>query len=488
MTHISTSVVITALVALFIPSAPLPSQSAAASIRWEPYTVKSDNHSEAAELGRLLVPTRHAQPSGATMTLALVRLKSLSPTPAAPIIYLDGGPGGSGVSTFAIPEMFALYQRLRTVADVIVVSQRGTGQSSPRPTCPSSGPLLDDTFTTVARMREVFMPRFAECAQRVRSAGADLGAFNTEESADDIEAVRVALGADKISLLGFSYGTHLGLSVMRRHGAHVARAVLSNVEGPDQTQKLPSVFDTQLDAIAAIARADAAAGRDMPDLVDALKRLLAKVRAEPIALTLGPADKPRRILVGEAGLLYILRRDIGDTNDTPWIPSFVYETLNGNYARLTQMAARRFPPLEGAMNLMGEATDCASGVSAARRAVIEAQERTSIWSHMINAPFPEVCDAIGVSALGDAFREPVVSDVPTLLISGTLDSNTPPDQTNDTARTLSRSTHLVVANAGHETPLSTSAVHDVIVDFFTGKDVSGRRVSLPAPKILPIRR
>jgi pimeloyl-ACP methyl ester carboxylesterase len=101
---------------------------------------------------------------------------------------------------------------------------------------------------------------------------------------------------------------------------------------------------------------------------------------------------------------------------------------------------------------------------------------------------PEVCEAIGVPALGDDFRAPLVSAIPTLLISGTLDANTPVAQAEAHRRRLSRSAHLIVTNAGHESTLPVPEVQQVILDFFSDRMVTDRTIVVPVPNIRPVHR
>src|SRR5690606_40308726 len=79
---------------LFSPQAPAESRP---EITWEAYELRTDDGPIAAELGRLQVPERRGAPDARMITLAFARIRSTSPAPGAPIIYLDGGPGGSGV-------------------------------------------------------------------------------------------------------------------------------------------------------------------------------------------------------------------------------------------------------------------------------------------------------------------------------------------------------------------------------------------------------
>ena len=91
----------------------------------------------------------------------------------------------------------------------------------------------------------------------LRAKGIDLAAYNTEASADDLEDLRIALGVPKISLFGFSYGTHLGLAAIRRHPSSIDRVILAGTEGPDDSQKYPHTFDLQLARLAQLEGVDA---------------------------------------------------------------------------------------------------------------------------------------------------------------------------------------------------------------------------------------
>src|SRR4051812_49221940 len=83
-----------------------------------------------AELGRLPVPQNRSKPSGRQIELAFVRFRSTTAIPGPPIVYLAGGPGGSGIATASGPR-FHQFMAMREVADVIALDQRGVGLSKP---------------------------------------------------------------------------------------------------------------------------------------------------------------------------------------------------------------------------------------------------------------------------------------------------------------------------------------------------------------------
>jgi len=210
-------------------------------IKFEPTTVDVDGVGKVpAELGRFSVLEDRSKPQGRRIELVLARLRSTAATPGAPIVYLDGGPGGSGIGIARVPDYYRLFDAMRAAGDVILLSQRGTGFSAPRLACRGDGtPAPLDLFRSADRMAEVLGPRSVACAAELRAKGIDLSAYTTVASADDLEDLRLALGVPKISLFGFRYGTHLGLAAARRHPGSIERLILAGTEGPDHSQKLP---------------------------------------------------------------------------------------------------------------------------------------------------------------------------------------------------------------------------------------------------------
>lgn len=458
-------------------------------IRWEPYHLEvGDTRVDTVELGRLTVPEVRGQEGGAgTVELAFVRLRARTASPGAPIIYLDGGPGGSGVGVAEIPAYHRLFDSLRDVADVILLSQRGTGLSRPRLLCPLVEPLPDDLLTTRARMIEAFTPSAAACAETWRGRGVRLGGYTTVESADDLEALRRALGEERISLLGFSYGTHLALAAVRRHPASIERAVLVGTEGPDHTLKLPSSAERQLRHLSALAAADPNGAAATPDLYAAIDSLLTRLDAEPVSLPIGAGETARTIRLGGDGMRYLLQRDMGDTNDHPIWPAATRLALDGDYRLIAALAARRMREM-GGIPLMGLLMDCASGASDARMARIRAEAATTLQGAMPNQWFPEICALFPEAKLGADYRTPFTSDVPTLFLSGTLDANTPPWQAHEVAWGWPHAEHVLVANAGHESILPEPAAQRIIVDYLAGRSVDTRYVALPSLRFVPVDR
>lgn len=447
----------------------------------------SEGNSIEAENGRLYVPENRSKADSKAIQIAFVRLKSKATSPAAPLIYLAGGPGGSSTQFARNPNALSSWRPLLELGDVVLLDQRGTGMSRPNLQWKPTGPLPSDFFLSRERAIEQVVPICEEAAGHFRGKGVDLSGYTTAESADDINDVRIALGADKVSLLGHSYGTHLGLATIRRHSAHLANVVLVGTEGPNDTRKLPSTYDRQLGSIAKQAANDPGVSAHVPDLAALAREVMQKLEREPVRVTvknpMGGDDVELR--VGRFGLQYILVRDMGDTSDIPVLPRLLHDLKRGDTRILQWFVQKRFNEL-ASLSAMFFVMDASSGATAERWAKINEEAKSSLFGNAMNFLFPEVDAAWGTPDLGDDFRAPITTDVRTLFISGTLDSNTPPSQADAVRKTFKRSTHLVVENGGHEDLMPNAEVKRAVVRFMKGEDVSDVRVAYPALKFVPI--
>ena len=100
----------------------------------------------------------------------------------------------------------------------------------------------------------------------LRDRDIDPWAFTTEQSADDLEALRVGLGAKQLVLWGSSYGTHLAQTMIRRHPDLLENVIICGVEGLHQTYKLPFNADTQFRKLALFAKQQPDIAEQIPDL------------------------------------------------------------------------------------------------------------------------------------------------------------------------------------------------------------------------------
>lgn len=440
------------------------------------------------ELGRLMVKENRQKPDSRLIEISFARMKSTAARPGDPVVYLDGGPGSAASNVARIPEYMRAFLKLREVGDVILLDQRGVGRSKPNLTMLARELLPRDVFTTKEAALRAFRERAAAAVAHFRAQGVDISGYTTAESAHDVEDLRRAINAARLNLVGFSYGTHLGLAVIRYHGAALHRVALIGAEGPNHTQKLPATSDRSLERLSKLVAADPQISPQMPDLLATLRRILARLDKEPalVAITDQRTKQKIEIPVGKFGFQFILKMDLGDASDLPIFPALLATTDRGDYSILSRFVERRYNQFGGGLSVMTLVMDAASGMTRDRAARITREARGALLGDAMNFPFPEINDVAGNPDLGDAFRGPVRTQVPTLFFSGTLDNNTPPEQADEVRRTFKTSTHVVIENAGHESMLTDPRVQQAIVDYLRGGDVSAVKIALPALEFRPI--
>ena len=476
------------LVALLLLLAPMAQAQKAGELKIEPYVFEAANQQRVdAELGHLFVPENRHRPNSRLIELIFVRFKSTAQKPGPPIIYLAGGPGGSGIAA-ARGNRFPLFMAMREIGDVIALDQRGTGISKPNLNCREKIDYPVDKAPKREEVLELFRKQSRACAQYWREQGVDLTGYNTNESADDLETLCQALGAQKISLWAISYGTHLALTTIRRHEKIVHRAILAGIEGPAHTIKLPSNIQQHLANLDKLAKADPNLNQKIPSLLSLMKTVLDRVEREPVTVEVtNPATNQKvKVTVNKFMLQYLTSNLFGGGEGL--LPRNYYLLSKGDFSGVAQLWLRTIGSGVGLGSAMAFMMDCYSGISPERRRQIAREANETLLGEIMDFPFPDVCDAWGNPDLGADFRSPVKSSVPTLFISGTLDVRTPVSNAEEVRQGFHYSTHLIIEGAMHSDPLflSSPKIKDVILEFLREEPLSTTRITLPPLKFTPL--
>jgi pimeloyl-ACP methyl ester carboxylesterase len=474
------------LITFLLFTATAGAQQKAGTIKFKPYTFENAKKEKVeSEFGTLLVPENRSNPQSNLIELAFVRFKSTAKNPGPPIVYLAGGPGGSGIGT-AMGARFPLFMALREIADVIAFDQRGTGYSKPNLSCFERLALpLDVAPTREAAIKEL-RENSRSCISYWRDIQrVDLTGYNTNESADDLEDLRKALGANQISLWSISYGTHLAFATMRRHPKSIHRAILAGTEGPDHTYKLPSNIQKHLEDLAAVIKADPQIGKEIPDFLGLMKSVFDRLDAQPETVEItDPRTKLKvKVIVNKFVMQYIVANNIG-TNVTARFPALFYRASKGDFTNPAQVWLNQTrSEIGSAMSYM---MDCASGQTAARRERIELEAKSTLLADFSNFPFPDVCEEWKAPDLGDAFRAPLSSSVPVLFISGTLDARTPVSNAEEYRKGFTNSTHMIIEGAVHSDPLflSSPQIKDGMMEFLRGQPVTITKITAAPMKFI----
>ena len=464
-------------------------QAADYDLTIEPFIFEAaDGTTVEAEMGTFQVPENRQHDTGNRITLAFIRFKSTNPNPGSPIIYLAGGPGGSGSGT-ARGARFDLFMAFREVADVIAFDQRGTGNSDRLPPCPATWTYPLDEPGEREALLEAVIATARKCASHWKEEGVDLGAYTTSESADDLEALREALGASNISLWGISYGTHLALAALNQHPETIDRVIMAGLEGPDHTIKLPSDQQRMLETIDALVKQDPVMGERMPDFLGVVGSVLDGLEAAPVTVDVVDPETGETVslTIGKFDVQLVSTFFLRGPSNFSGLLSLYLEMQQGDYSGVAPLVLRA--GRSGTLQAMPMAMDAASGVSDARRARIAGEREETLLGDAINFPFPEVAEGLGVPDAGSAFRQDPETDVPALFISGTLDGRTPVHNADEVRAGFSNSTHLVIDGAGHSDPLflSSPRIAEMMLAFLKGESLEDEIITLPPPD-LGVRR
>ena len=407
--------------------------------------------------GYLMVPENRRSENSRMIRLEYVRFPATAETAGPPIIYLAGGPGGSGIET-AKGRRFPLFMAMREFGDVIAFDQRGTGASNDTEFCRSSQFDPADTFLSDEDPLDRQMLALTECMSFWKDAGVDPSGYNTLENVADLDALREHLGADLVSLWGISYGSHLTFAALKEMDDRIDRVVIASAEGLDQTIKLPARTDAYFERLGASI--------DHEDLPGLVQRVHDELEARPLMIQLrNRAGETRDYLLQRRDMQRIASAMISDPERAVMLVS-LYEALDaGNSEPVAGLLSRFVRPNEPiSFNLMSVAMDIASGTSPARRELIEEQAETSLLGPFLNQAV-QYEDAAPELVLGDDFRTDPVSSVPVLLISGSLDGRTYLESQIEAVSGLTNLDHMIVEGAGHNLFMWSPEVTETILQF-----------------------
>lgn len=216
----------------------------AQALSWGPcadYATTSDDvdlYSDAdLECARISVPLDYADPTGTSISVAVLRIKA-SGDRIGSLLVDPGGPGGSGMSLAANLKSTVAGTPVGERFDLVGFDPRGIGASEPAVDCLTDAEAdaerqdldLDTSPAGIAQTESEEQGYAAKCATRV---GPDvLAHVGTVDAAQDMDVLRSVLGDEKLSYLGYSYGTSLGTAYAEKFPANVRALVLDGALDP----------------------------------------------------------------------------------------------------------------------------------------------------------------------------------------------------------------------------------------------------------------
>ncbi len=429
--------------------------------------------------GFVVVPEDHSNPDGPTIRLAVVVIKDQGEGHLPdPVILLSGGPGEKTVaSAVTIAQLLGPVYPNR---DLIIFDQRGVGLSEPALECPEGEQamfgLLDEPDPNVAL--PVMFDAVMACRDRLVSEGHNLAAYNTVQNAADVNAIRVALGYDQVNLWGGSYGSLLAQATMRDHPQGIRSVAIVSIL-PLEKSIFVEGSTTTSDAVVRLldaCAADEACNSAYPDLQEVLFEVIDQLNAEPVPITVTNAldgQSYDSILTGDE-VLGNLVTFLYFTQIIPVLPQAVYDVHQGDYELMTQLSGTKLALL-GLLSrgmtysvvctddLIGRTPQDLLNIEAALPRQLQGQADPEL---MIEYGIFGICENWPVEEADPWVKEPLVSDIPTLVLSGEFDPVTPPEYGQLVAGYLSNSYFFELPGIGHDIVAASQCARSIIGDFF----------------------
>jgi pimeloyl-ACP methyl ester carboxylesterase len=446
---------------------------------------KSGEQSVEALEGTIKVLENRAEPKSRLIPLSYVRFPATGKTKSSPIIYLSGGPGGSGISTASYPNFrFPLFMALRKFGDVIALDQRGTGKSSFAPQCTSKQTMSLTEKLTELQVIKLYRSAAKECVEFWKKEGVDVLGYTTIQNAMDIDSLRQHFQADKVTLWGISYGSHLALASLKVMQGKIDKLVIASAEGLNQTVKLPARTDAYFDRLQLAINQQAKASKTYPDIKAMMHRVHNKLKNTPIMLKIPQKDGNEiDFLFQSFHMQGIASAMIADPHRGVSRLLSMYQGLDNGVSNFLPQTVKRagFDDKKISFNVMSFAMDVASGMTASKEKLITKQSKTSLLGNLLNFPMPQLNKVVSGLDLGDEFRSFPKSDVPTLLLTGTLDGRTYIQAQKEATQGLTNLTQVIVKNAGHNLFMSSPIITEVIKDFLAGKNLQTKEIEIKLP-------
>ncbi len=427
---------------------------------------------ENAECGYLVVKEKRVAKNDKTIRLPIIILRAENPdSKNEPVLRTLGGPGASSLRMVGSRSR-APWLKNR---DLIIFEQRGTKYAQPALDC------AEVSAANIASAKKQFDAKAARadeikaakaCFDRLTAQGIDLSAYNSAESAADIEDLRRALKLEKINLWGVSYSARLMLNVMRDYPQGIRSVVLESTMPPEINYDEVGVdgIVSALNQLFNNCKADSECLAAYPNLENEFYETVAKLNKEPVIANVKDAKSGASFdvkLNGDDFATWIIDYLLSDSAEAIVdAPLVIHATFEGTYAAFKRYANDKISPSNYSLG-MRYSFWCSEEIPFESRPKIAAQ--SNVYPRLKGyevMSLPEICGVWKVSAAKPWENSAVKSDIPTFVVAAEYDAYTPPAWGKATTKNLKNSFFVEIPWAGHGPAFSTPCLRDLIAAFF----------------------
>lgn len=428
---------------------------------------------EKVECGYLVVAEDRTVKNNKTIRLPIAILKSDNPNPQSdPVLRTLGGPGGSSLR-MVTGRRFSPWLKQR---DMIIFEQRGTKYAQPALECPEvSEAKISNAKQQLnqkdAKEKEIKAAKL--CRDRLVKQGINLAAYNSTQSAADIEDLRRVLKLEKINLYGVSYSARLMLNVMRDFPNGIRSVVL------ESTMPLEINYDElgvteivrSLDLFFGKCAANSDCNAAFPNLETKFYDLVKKANSNPIIIAVKDQKSGENFnlkLTGDDIVTWLVDYSLSAGGNTIGeAPLKIKTVLDGDFSPLKDYAESKLQPDFYSLG-MRYSVWCREEIPFENRAIILAQSTryTRIKGYEVQT-LPDICRVWNIPPAQKIENKPVKSEIPTLIMAGEYDAYTPPEWGKMTAGNLKNSFFVEVPWVGHGPGFNSPlCVNEMVADFF----------------------
>ncbi len=393
------------------------------------------------------------------------------------LFILAGGPGQAATNLAGF--VSRTFARVRQERDIVLVDQRGTGGSNGLE-CNLYGNSLPGHLGDLFPL-EAIKACYAQWDQR-----ADLRFYTTSLAMDDLDDVRAALGYETINLFGTSYGTRAAQVYMRQFPERVRTVILKGVTPISETIPPNIARDAQrsLQLVIEDCEKSATCRKSFPNFRREFADVLARLEKGSVGVQLsnGESSKVERGELSHGAFITTLRSMLQSTATIAQLPMLIHEAYKGNYSPYARevLAIRR-----GFSQSVSIGTFLSVINSEDMRLIDPGQSDGTFMGDYYYRQLRQACELLPRGEIPPGYREPALSTMPVLLISGHFDPATPPQYGDVIAQNLRNGRHIVVRNGSHSYTGLSPCIDNIMADFIIRAGVRDLDASC-ADRIPPI--
>lgn len=396
-----------------------------------------------AQCGTLRVAENPAQPKGRQIDLRIAWLPADDDAKleADPLFVIFGGPGESVVDGY--PVMAPAFADILKKRNIVLVDQRGTGKSNLL-----SCDLGDDADSAAEVANSAAR---AQTCRDALSKHADLRFYTTVQAVSDLDAVRQALGVDKVNLYGVSYGTRVAQQYAMRFPQRVRSVVLDSVV--PNTRVLGNIFARNLDHALALqfgrCSADAKCKQMLGDPRTELDTLLTTLRKAPVTVAYRDANtgQARSGTLSADDVAGLVRMYAYMPMVSSLLPLLVHDANQGHYEALAALTQSLSDGFKDAMAMGMQLSVICSEDGAGL--VARSEDANTVLGNSLSEAMGKACSVWPKGAIPADFHAPLRGNVPVLVLEGEYDPVTPPEYGKQVIAPLPNARLLVLRGQGH---------------------------------------